>query len=837
MSFDFHQLHVPIKKPKPIDPITIFRSSFVSDPGVNDLWLGQGDALRNWHNNRNDRDVAVVLNTGAGKTLVGLLIAQSLVNETHRQVLYACNTIQLVEQTATKASAYGIPVSTYYRGRFSPDDLYQSAEAPCVTTYQALFNGNTRFRSHDLSAVIFDDAHTAEHILRNQFSLTIKRDDMQGLYSQILALFQPYHQKAGLSSSYAELLSSTSSKLFLVPPFELHDNIEEFRRLLIDAHLGDNVSTMFAWAHLQDHEDLCCLLISERAITLTPPYIPVTTLPYFDKHIRRVYLSATLRTSDSFVRSFGRQPDTFISPTTTAGECERLILMPSASSGVSDDLQSAKDIVIDQKTLILTPSFRRASAWSDIAAPPPREDATGAITSFLNASPPEKLLLAARYDGLDLPGDTCRVMVLDELPRGAGPLESFLWEHLNMQNSLRSMLATRIVQSLGRISRGLSDHGVVVLTGSGLVDWIRLPRNRSLLPAFLQKQLEIGHSVSNQATGTDDLRAAAQACLSRDPGWIQAYTEHTMDLPSDNGSDELAKALRIALAEAEFVDYFWRRDFQQAANVLRDSIQDAFDFSQYTGAWMLLWMGFAFELTGDHESAFQSYSRSRATSPNIPRHITSTVSSAESVPRQVLNAVEQMRIGRSPSVSIQIPRTIVNDLIAISGGGSVRQVEESLRCLGQYLGLTSTRPDNEHGIGPDVLWIGHEHDGYSVCMEVKTCKQSTSIYRKQDVGQLHNHIQWVTDNHAVSEILPIFVGPSLPTSGEASPSPDMRVVELKQFELLGQRLVSALSDAAGQATQTNLSGVLNQVMSNRSLLYPAVVQDLDMSALHGTQPS
>ena len=60
------------------------------------------------HANRDKDDVAVVLNTGAGKTLVGLLIAQSLVNETKRQVVYACSSIQLVEQTATKAEGYGL---------------------------------------------------------------------------------------------------------------------------------------------------------------------------------------------------------------------------------------------------------------------------------------------------------------------------------------------------------------------------------------------------------------------------------------------------------------------------------------------------------------------------------------------------------------------------------------------------------------------------------------------------------------------------------------------------------------------------------------------------------
>ena len=100
MSFDIDFSNIPArsKQTKPIHPIEIFQASAITDGNINDLWLAQGDALREWHEHRDDRNVAVVLNTGAGKTLVGLLIAQSLVQETQRQVVYACSSIQLVEQ-------------------------------------------------------------------------------------------------------------------------------------------------------------------------------------------------------------------------------------------------------------------------------------------------------------------------------------------------------------------------------------------------------------------------------------------------------------------------------------------------------------------------------------------------------------------------------------------------------------------------------------------------------------------------------------------------------------------------------------------------------------------
>ena len=829
MTLDFSKINVTKQQTKPIDPIEIFQGAAITDGTINDLWLGQGDALREWSAHRDKNDVAIVLNTGAGKTLVGLLVAQSLVNETRRQVVYVCSSIQLVEQTANKAQGYGLPVATYYRGRFSNGELYYRAEAPCVTTYQALFNGRSRFRSDDIAAVILDDAHTADQILRAQFSLSITRNELTETFDQILALFRPYHNAIGLATSYAEVVKGESSREYLVPPFEIQSNLAELRRLLLQAGLSEPTSTMFAWEYIRDREDLCCLLISNNEVTLTPPVVPVLSLPYFWDGVRRIYLSATLSAPDSFVRAFGRQPDKIVSPSTTAGECERMILIPSAVKGVDDDIASAKEVIKDQKALILVPSFYRGGKWADISPLPDREGVSAAIDRFRNSAPPEKLTLAARYDGLDLPGDTCRMMVLDELPQGAGPLERFQWERLNMQNSLRSLLASRLVQSFGRISRGMSDHGVVLLTGKGLVEWFLVPRNRSLLPRFLQKQIEIGEELSKGASDTDNLRSIASACLSRDPGWVQAYTNNMRDLPSESGPTGQDKALDIALAEARFGKALWERDYQSAASSLNAVLRDAFEFSQFSGAWLSLWLGFSLEMSGDRENAYHFYRKSYSSQSNMPRPAPFTANTGTSVPAQVTRIAEQMRIGHLDSILIQPPRTLVHDLTPLNGTATSAQVEEALRCLGQYLGLKATRPDNDLGMGPDILWLSE--GGHAICFEAKTDKQDTSLYRKDDVGQLHNHIQWVKDNHQVSEIIPVFVGPLLPASGEASPSPDMKVIELLQFEEIGQRLIGALQDVAATSLPLSLERNLHEAMMNRGLLYPDVFLSLDMASL------
>ena len=830
-GIDFSKIRANAPKPRPVHPIELFQASAVSDDSINDLWLAQGDALREWHDHRNEKDVVIALNTGAGKTLVGLLVAQSLVNETKRQVVYACSSIQLVEQTAEKARGYGLPVATYHGGEFLPDGLYQRAEGPCVTTYQALFNGKTRFASDDISAVIFDDAHTVEHILRDQFSLIIKRSEMREAHTQIASLFYPYHQSVGTATSYREAIEGKSSRLFWVPPFEVHRNLEDLRRILIEANLSQATETMFAWEHIRDHEGLCCLLISGSEITFTPPTVPVSTLPYFSHDIRRVYLSATLRARDSFIRAFGRDPGRIISPSTTAGECERMIIVPSLSSDADDDIAVSMDVIKDRKALILAPTNLRREKWNSIAECPSREGVPQAVAAFLNTANPVKLALAARYDGIDLPGDTCRVLVMDDLPTGSGPLERFQWENLNMQTTFRSTIASRIVQCFGRISRGMNDYGVVIITGRRLVDWIRLPRNRSLLPAFLRRQLEIGEDVSRFTGDVSDLTRAAEACLLRNEGWVKFYNDGMRDdAPEQKPAEGDSQRIRtVALAEAKFGEALWRMDFQSSVAILQGALPDAFEISQSTGAWLTLWLGFSMEMMGDRNIAREHYVNAHATQRNLPRPRLEQHGVAVPASLQVTNVQQQMRAGQPGSSKVSVPKRLLGDLGALDGRGSSAQAEEALRSLGQYLGLDSTRPDKEFGMGPDVLWIGE--DGYAVCIEAKTEKQPDSQYSKDDVGQLHNHVQWVKDNHEVTEILPVFVGPLVPASAQSSPSPDMRVVELKQFEKLGQRLVSALQDVAQRTIPLSLQRDLDSMLEERGLVYPEAATSLAMRAL------
>ena len=129
--------------------------------------------VRQWHAKRQEPRTQLEMSTGGGKTLIALLIAQSMVNETSGNVLYVCPTIQLIEQTRLQAKASGLETAAYSRGTWQDQDVFREARGPCVTNYAALCNGKSIFRRERPVAIILDDAHVAAPNIRSCFTLRL----------------------------------------------------------------------------------------------------------------------------------------------------------------------------------------------------------------------------------------------------------------------------------------------------------------------------------------------------------------------------------------------------------------------------------------------------------------------------------------------------------------------------------------------------------------------------------------------------------------------------------------------------------------------------------------
>ena len=92
-------------------------------------------------------------------------------------------------------------------------------------------------------------------------------------------------------------------------------------------------------------------------------------LDVFERPIRRIYLSATLRHKTDFVRAFGRVPGLVVEPQNDAGNGERLIIAERAiEGGFKPSFVGA--ITKKTKVLVAVPSYRSAAEWDEVAAPP-----------------------------------------------------------------------------------------------------------------------------------------------------------------------------------------------------------------------------------------------------------------------------------------------------------------------------------------------------------------------------------------------------------------------------------------------------------------------------------
>jgi hypothetical protein len=163
---------------------------------------------------------------------------------------------------------------------------------------------------------------------------------------------------------------------------------------------------------------------------------------------------------------------------------------------------------------ILAPSGPVAKTWTDIATYPETTKAvTERVAERQSGSSFGPIVLANRYDGIDLAGDACRFLVMDNLPQGSSNYDVFRM-NVVADSAVASLLAQRIEQGIGRGTRGGGDHCVVMLIGSKLVAWIGRKNNLAHLTASTRVQLKMGQEVSEAVGTSQEVGQTILKCLS-----------------------------------------------------------------------------------------------------------------------------------------------------------------------------------------------------------------------------------------------------------------------------------------------------------------------------------
>lgn len=100
----------------------------------------QGEALEGWFARKDDRDVVIKQNTGGGRTVIGLLIAQSTLNEGIGKAVYLAPDTYLAGRVRQEAGRLGLPTAER-----NDDIRFTSGRATLVTTFQKLIKGQSLF--------------------------------------------------------------------------------------------------------------------------------------------------------------------------------------------------------------------------------------------------------------------------------------------------------------------------------------------------------------------------------------------------------------------------------------------------------------------------------------------------------------------------------------------------------------------------------------------------------------------------------------------------------------------------------------------------------------------
>lgn len=814
---DFGSLSLPSKKRRPVDPIEIFEALPRLDGAPNDLWRGQADALREWSDHRDDHDTLLSLNTGAGKTIVGLLIAQSLVNEGLEKVIFVCPTNDLVDQTRREAGRIGLQVTTRVGATFD-NDLFESGKAFCITNYHAIFNGLSAIRrSHFPDAIIFDDAHVAELMMRSSFTLQINSSLNKDLFNSIVTLFSPYMRALNRLEALKNATEATqfAPSSVLIPPDVVATNSDQLTALMRQHAVHKDDKMKWSFAHLKDNLSSCAFIFRDGSVEITPPFLPSLALDVFSEKVRRIYLSATLHNKADIVRAFGKLPENIIEPRNDAGNGERLIISERDFNEVKVDCEFAQEITRLAKCVIAVPSYRSAEHWKALASPPAVADFSSALDKFRRAKS-GAFILVSRVDGIDLPHDTCRVMIIDGVPRSEGLLERFQSEYLHMKRFMASRTANRMVQLFGRINRGRADYGAFLIVGRDLNAWLLNDRNVALLPDLLRKQIVLGRYVQENMhirtlSKFKDLLTKVIVSKPRDQGWLDYYSQFIGSVDVSEESSERAalaekRNLKSAVAEALHAQHMWAGRYREAAEALEEITADVSRSDDKLAGWLNLWNGLALFLDGDEADARYHFARSYSQLGNnliVDSRIGDAAAPDMSGETSQIKNVAQL-MDLSQEAFEKRLREIEASLSGLNDG-TPNQMEESVRRLGEVIGFASRRPDNEDGTGPDVVWSDLD-EKVSLGLELKTDKGVGSEYSKKEIAQTLDHNEWLAKDDFES-FGTVIIGSASRVSSKANPSSEIHFSTTAPLIALRDRWIGAVRELRRHAKDKRLDGV------------------------------
>jgi len=730
----------------------------------------QADVLDGWFSRRTAKDITIKMNTGGGKTVVGLLCLQSSLNENVKPAVYITPDSFLVDQVIKEAKALGIPATDDEK-----DPHFIAGRSILVANAHKLFNGRSVFgvgeRKISIGCIVIDDAHACLGVVHDQFC--IKSKVGSPVYDGMLALFEE-DLKVQSPTGLLDVKAQDPSVVMALPYWAWQTRQDDVLALL---HSQRNFTELeWNWPLLNDCIPQCTCVFGGGRLEIAPRFIPIDRIPAFDGAQRRIYMTATLADDTILVNHFKASPADVVDPIRPKGGGDigdRMILAPQEINPdftVEEIRSMVSEIANQRNVVVIVPSKARAEFWKGVAAQTLDKDSIRDGVARLKASHVGLTVLINKYDGIDLPGTSCELLVIDGLPEVHGLSERL--EMLLLDGTQKQLVrqVQRIEQGMGRGVRSSDDHCVVLLLGGKLTQRLHQPEAEAMFSSATRAQINLGKSVAEQARGKSlaDLRPILDLCLDQNDNWTQASRNAVVNAPPiSNGHLDQNQ---VKLREAFDAIRVGRPD------VAIDKAQSAVNNSLEVKVKGYLKQQLA-EYTNYTNPAKAQELQLAALSDN-PRLL-------KPIAGATYNKLTAPVGGQAAAATSFMNRFLEgNDLIIWVNGllddlewgeeGSNR-FEAAMQELGKFLGFGSQRPEANLGRGPDNLWAlgGHQY----LVIECKSGATSAPKISKADTNQLNGSIVWFNDKYDQTAIMtPIMVHPKTSFDNAASPDPNIRIM-------------------------------------------------------------
>lgn len=711
----------------------------------------QADVLRQYQGLTRDSDIALELPTGTGKTLVGLLIAEWRRRRSGEPVAFLTVTNQLARQVIREGERIGIRCANLIGTKETRDPaqvgLYKTGQAVAVTTYSNLFNIKPVIQASNV--IVFDDAHGGEQVASDMWTVRIEAKRSPSVYEECLDAI-----RMALTETQLRTVTdrSTYNSVELADT-RLHPGCTEHLTAVLDGTSEDWIR--FPWIGIRNHLEACLIMVSAREICIRPLVPPSHVHTPFAETKQRIYMSATLGGEGDLQRGYGIHKVVSVRAE-HAQWGKRYIFMPELHMDEHEawrSVGSAWSALSPKRALLLAPSGPALDAafekMSSIASPAPRrlgkQDVEDSLDPFVE-SDNSALCLAGRYDGIDLPGDDCRLLVMYDSPSAVNSLERHLRAHWKLGPVLRRRERTRLIQGLGRCTRDATDYAVIFMLGQSLVDSLTMPSMRRLFPAEIQREILWGMEQGGHSTENEDALANMAAGLLQDNDYRGDANESISDVEIPDEDQDPLSTDEFGSLETQFSRAMWSGNFTEALEFATKAA-DASSGDDLIGyrAWWLYLASKAASLSGSRGAEADSLQRARSTGINAGYldNLLRTCGSAVVSSGDEQNDVETEAVWqcidewgwRGPAFGKRLEH--MRDLLA--------KVEDStsfhrgLELLGKTIGAGVLRPTEEGA--PDVVWIFHD-----VCYTFEA-KASARLSKKY-VLQAKGHPDWVRQKHA-----------------------------------------------------------------------------------------